>query len=65
MRRIVALTGVVLVAALVGMGVSGCCCPCMKKKGDAAAVVKCAKCGMDKSACKCAAAAPAKAAPAK
>lgn len=58
MRKMVALTGVVLVALFVGMGVSGCCCPCLKK--SEATVAKCGKCNMDKSACKCAAAAPAK-----
>lgn len=59
MRTVGTWIAVVLVTVFVGIGVSGCCCPCMKKKGDAAASVKCAKCGMDKGACKCAAVDPA------
>lgn len=59
MRTVGRLVIVALVAVFVGMGVSGCRCP-MLKKSEAAASAKCAKCGMDKSACKCAAAAPAK-----
>jgi hypothetical protein len=52
MRHLTALAVAVILAAVVSVGVTGCCCPCLKKS-ESAAQVKCAKCGMDKAACKC------------
>lgn len=66
MKKLVTLVMVGVVAMFIGAGcktTGGCCGKCMKGSPSAEAcgscakseVAKCAKCGMDKSACKCAA----------